>query len=81
LHGDYATALKLWTPLAEQGDVEAQNNLGTMYANGQGVPQDYATAANWYGRAAGQGLHRPNTTSVSCYANGRGVRQDEAEVG
>ena len=26
--GDYAAALREWTPLAEQGDAEAQNNLG-----------------------------------------------------
>ncbi len=26
--GDYATTLRLWRPLAEQGDTEAQNNLG-----------------------------------------------------
>ena len=39
--GDYATALQEWKPLAEAGNVFAQNNLGFMYKNGQGVPQDY----------------------------------------
>ena len=29
--GDYATALREWKPLAEQGDAFAQYNLGTMY--------------------------------------------------
>jgi hypothetical protein len=29
--GDYATALREWTPLAEQGDADAQSNLGVMY--------------------------------------------------
>ena len=28
--GDYATALREWTPLAEQGDANAQYNLGVM---------------------------------------------------
>ena len=28
--GDYATALREWTPLAEQGDVDAQYNLKIM---------------------------------------------------
>jgi hypothetical protein len=42
--GDYATALRLWRPLADQGDASAQNNLGFMYENGHGVPQDYAEA-------------------------------------
>ena len=29
---------------AEQGDAEAQANLGLMYENGRGVPQDHVTA-------------------------------------
>jgi TPR repeat protein len=36
--GDYATALKEWRPLAEQGNAVAQNNLGVTYDNGYGVP-------------------------------------------
>jgi TPR repeat protein len=39
---------------AEQGDVKAQLNLGTMYGNGQGVPKDHAEAAKWYRKAAEQ---------------------------
>ena len=38
--GDFATALREWRPLAEQGDAGAQFNLGLMYNEGQGVPQD-----------------------------------------
>ena len=38
--GDYATALREWTPLAEQGNANAQVNLGLMYDKGQGVQQD-----------------------------------------
>ena len=33
--GDYATALKEWEPLAEQGRAEAQNLLGVMYNKGK----------------------------------------------
>jgi hypothetical protein len=32
--GDYATALRLWRPLAEQGNALAQSNLGTMAVMG-----------------------------------------------
>ena len=46
--GDFATALREWTPFAEQGIADAQYNLGQMYRNGQGVPQDYKTAVKWY---------------------------------
>ncbi len=35
LRGDYATALALWRPLAEQGDFEAQTWLGRMYDYGR----------------------------------------------
>ncbi len=54
--GDYATALREWTPLAEQGVAAAQYNLGVMYRKGQGVPQDDKTAVKWYRLAAKQGL-------------------------
>jgi len=53
--GDYATALKELTPLAEQGDASAQYNLGVMYAHGDGVVQNYKTAVKWYTLAAIQG--------------------------
>ncbi len=45
--GDYATALRLVRPLADQGNAAAQYNLGLMYSIGQGVPQDYVQAHKW----------------------------------
>ena len=77
---DYATALRLWKPLAEQGDADAQFNLGTMYANGQGVPQDYAEAVRWYRKAAEQGHADAQNNLGVMYRNGRGVPQDYAEA-
>ncbi len=50
--GDYATALREWRPLAEQGHADAQFKLGVMYFNGRGVPQDYAQAHKWFNFAA-----------------------------
>ncbi len=49
---DYAAALRLWRPLAEQGDAEAQHNLGLMYAEARGVPRDYVKALKWFRLAA-----------------------------
>jgi len=40
----YATALREWIPLAEQGNADAQNNLGVLYEEGEGVPEDDAIA-------------------------------------
>lgn len=53
--GDYPTAIAAWRPLAEQGDADAQFNLGQAYRFGKGVPVDLALAELWYRRAAGQG--------------------------
>ena len=33
--------------LAEQGNAKAQNSLGVMYSNGEGVPQNYKEAMKW----------------------------------
>ena len=53
--GDYATALKEWRPLAEQGYASAQYNLGLMYGNGEGVPLNYIKAYMWTSLAKAQG--------------------------
>jgi TPR repeat protein len=52
---DYKTALEKWKPLAEQGLADAQSKVGTMYQNGQGVPQDYALAHMWWSLAGSNG--------------------------
>ena len=74
--GDYATALREWTRLAEQGYVSPQYNLGQMYRTGQGVPQDYKTAVKWYRLAAEQGFANAQNNLGNAYARGRGVIQD-----
>jgi TPR repeat protein/S1-C subfamily serine protease len=71
--GDYATALRLWRPLADQGDAHAQDLLGLVYANGQGVPKDYAAAMMWLRKAADQGLGVAQSSVGSMYENGQGV--------
>ncbi len=53
---DYKTAYKLFLPLAEQGDADAQYMLGFMYLRGDGVPQDYQEAVKWYRLSAEQGV-------------------------
>jgi len=74
--GDYATALKEWKPLAEAGDADAQNNLGVMYHNGNGVLQDYAEAVKWYRLAAEQGDASAQNNLGLMYEYGNGVLQD-----
>jgi len=76
--GDYATALRLLRPLADQGDADAQWSIGHLYAEGGlGVPQDYQQAVLWYRKAAEQGSNAyAQTTLGRMYASGRGVPQD-----
>ena len=75
--GDYATALRLWRPLADQGNARAQNNLGVMYENGKGVAQDGNEAVRWYRLAAAQGYGGAQYDLGLAYAIGRGgVRRD-----
>ena len=75
--GDYATALRQWTPLAKQGDADAQFNLGQMYRKGQGVLQDYNTAAKWYKLAAEQGNANAQSNLGNMYDEGQGVPEDD----
>ena len=78
--GDYATALSVYRPLADQGLARAQNNLGLMYDNGQGVPQDYAAAVGWYRKAAEQGIAEAQYNLGVMYDNGQGVPQDYVQA-
>ena len=52
---DYATALKEFAPLAEQGNAAAQLFLGRMYMIGQGVLKDSDQAIKWFKASAAQG--------------------------
>ena len=80
MRGDYATAMKEWRPLAEQGDARAQSNLGNMYRSGKGVTQDYAEALKWYRLAAEQGYASAQFNLGTMYEHGKSVAQDYAEA-
>ena len=79
-NGDYATALKEWKPLAEEGDVDAQYYLGVLYDNGDGVPQDYKEAVRWYKLAAEQGVAEAQFNLGNMYYDGQGVSVDYKEA-
>ena len=65
---------------AEEGDADAQYELGFVYARGLGVPQDYAQAATWYRLAVDQG-HAPAQLNLGVlYRDGEGVPQDYTEA-
>jgi hypothetical protein len=65
---------------AEQGDVEAQCDLGIMYCLGQGIQQDHTDAAKWFRLAAEQGLAEAQHDLGVMYRNGQGVQQDHTDA-
>ena len=78
--GDFATAERLFRPLAEHGNAIAQYNLGVMYYKGDGVPQSYPDAVFWYRHAAWQGdASAQLELGVMCY-KGQGTLQNYAEA-
>jgi TPR repeat protein len=77
-HGDYAMAMRLWRPLAEQGDAAAQCNLGLMYRDGHGTPQNYSEAIKWFSKAADQNNAAAENNLGVAHAVGQGVPQDLA---
>ncbi len=76
LKSDLAATRKL----AEQGDAEAQYNLGVLYDLGHGVPQDDTQAALWYRKAAEQGYAYAQNNLGVLYDLGHGVPQDDTQA-
>ena len=77
---DYATALALLEPLAKSGDPYAQNSLGTMYAQGEGVQRDDKAAVHWFGQAADQGHAEAQANLAGMVYQGLGAPRDIAKA-
>lgn len=75
--GDFETAFKQITPLAEQGNDEAQAMLGALYKEGKGVQQDYLEAEKWIRLSAVQGNAKAQMMLGALYAAGLGVNSDQ----
>jgi uncharacterized protein len=78
--GDYAKALRVIRPLANDGYAFAQSNLGVLYRDGRGVAQDNTEAVMWFRKAADQGDAVAEFLLGNQYANGKGVPQDYSEA-
>jgi hypothetical protein len=61
---------------AEQGDSEAQLNVGEMYDQGNGVVVDKAKAFEWCQKAAQQGVPEAMKSLCGFYKEGQGVEKD-----
>ncbi|MFK8021294.1 MAG: caspase family protein [Pseudomonadales bacterium] len=73
---DLRTALKVWLPTAEEGDADAQVNVGEIFEKGtDGVP-NYEAAIIWYQKAAKQNNKRAQFNLGTLYEQGLGVEKD-----
>lgn len=79
--GDYATALKEFLPLANQGNTAAQYDLSLMYRHGLGVQQDYKEVHRWSRLAADHGNVDAQISLAEDYGLGLGLPQDRKESG
>lgn len=70
--GDYPTAIQLLKPLAEQGSVDAQFELGKLYVRKDGYfdSSNKAGAAFWFRKAADQGHAEAQYDLGFLYENG-----------
>ena len=73
--GDYAGALEILRPLAQDGNTRAQIRLAEMYASGQGVKQNTIQSYIWYSLAV-----RGGNTSAAAGRDKMAARQQPAEI-
>lgn len=77
---DIVKAVKYYTMGAEWGDARAQEDLGTLFDKGWGVPQDLSKAAKWYEAAAKQGNPSAQYNTAVMYEEGAGVEADKVKA-
>lgn len=65
---------------ADQGDANAEYELGRLYLLGRGVPQDYKQANSWFQKAAGQDLAKAEVAIGDLYCDGNGVDQSYTDA-
>lgn len=61
---------------ASSGDITAQLDLGSQFANGTGVEQNFAEAKKWWEKAAAQGNAQAQYNLGYMYEKGAGVPLD-----
>ena len=78
---NFREAMRIYRPLAEKGDAEAQYYVGRMYEKGEGVRKDEREVVKWYHRSAEGGYAAAQYRLAVGYAfglAGLSRNQDEA---
>ncbi len=68
-----------YTRKADQGDVDAQYNLGIIYYHGEGVPRNYEEALSWFHKAAEQNDADAQYNLGFMYGRGEGIEKSHAQ--
>jgi TPR repeat protein len=75
-NSDYAAAFDRLSPLALEGNGDAEYELGCLYQNGQGVQRDPGEAVTWFLAAANHDVSAAAATLGILYSLGLGVPKD-----
>ena len=77
---NYTESIKYFKKAADQGNADAQYELGYMYSRGEGVTLSDSEAVRWYKLAADQGDAMALYELGFMYENGYGVTQSDTEA-
>ena len=73
-------AAEILEVLAQEGDVNAQYRLGSMYRTGRGVPMNHGIAVSWLLRSAEGGNWHAQYSLGTMFQNGWGVEADRDQA-
>jgi uncharacterized protein len=73
---DYAAAIEVLRPFADQGDAVAQQTLGKIHLAGEGAKRDDFGAFKWFLQAAKQGRSEAQLELARLYRDGIGTSVD-----
>lgn len=74
------TALEIWSPLADQGNADAQFGMGVLYYSGGEIKQNPTLAVEWFRKAAEQGHAGAQFNLGNEYKRGAGLPQDDSKA-
>lgn len=80
LDGQYNESADIYRKLAAQGNSNAQQLIGTLYAHGQGLEKNLNKASDYFQRSANQGNPIAQYLLGMMLFNGNGVNQNYAEA-
>ena len=78
---DYVQAVSLWKPLAKEGDIEAINSMGNLYATEDTtptcLPEDFSKASYYFKQGTLKGNAHSMYRLGLLYAKGLGIKKDK----